>query len=250
MNNDQVFTNNPTLALYLSQEHDCSYLPGQQARTLFLDPSTSVDALLYQFLIDQGFRRSGAHLYRPACNSCNACTSLRLPVAEFRPNRSQRRCWKRNIGHFSITPCPAEFDEEHYALYVEYLQQRHPDGSMSNTDPQQYLNFLTTPWAETVFYEFRCKGRLAAVAATDLLPEGISSVYTFFDPGMQTEGIGVFSLLWQIQHAAKLGRHWLYPGYWIRNCSKMNYKSRYRPLEAWNGLEWLRFGSGETLLLP
>jgi arginine-tRNA-protein transferase len=248
MIDDPTFPSNPALALYLSQPHDCSYLPGRQTRTLFLDPAAQIDQPIYQALIDRGYRRSGRFLYQPACPDCSACISLRLPVRDFQPTRSQRRCWKRNAGRFCITARPPQLESEQFALYQKYLAQRHPDSSMDYSNPDQYIEFLHSEWGKTRFYEFRLGDQLAAVVVTDHLPDGLSSVYTFFDPDLQADGIGIFALLWQIEHARQLGLKWVYPGFWIRDCQKMRYKSEFRPLEAWSGQGWVRFAPGEPLL--
>ncbi|MGD8588515.1 MAG: arginyltransferase [Chromatiales bacterium] len=249
MNDNPGFPRDSAYALYVSQEHECSYLPDEQARTLFLDPSARVDDNLYQHLIDRGFRRSGQYLYQPACPQCEACISLRIPTRDFEPNRSQRRNWQINQSRFAITPCPVAFSPEHFALYNKYQTLRHTDGAMACSEPDQYMKFLTCEWANTLFYEFRQDDVLAAVAVTDLLPNGLSSIYTFFDPDRHRDGLGVFAILWQIQQAAALGKQWIYPGFWIEGCNKMNYKSQYRPLEAWNGKTWLRFSQREPLTL-
>jgi arginine-tRNA-protein transferase len=225
-------------ALYMSQLHPCSYLPGREARNLFLDPNAIVTPHLYQHLIDRGFRRSGCYLYQPACPHCSDCISLRIPTARFQPSRSQRRIWKRNLSHYEVNPGPAEFKESHYQLYQRYLTKRHPDGAMVCNSPGQYTQFLTCDWVETQFIEFFKDGQLAAVAVSDLLLNGTSSVYTFFDPALSRESLGIFALLWQIDYSRGLGLQWVYPGFWIEACDKMRYKSRFRPFEAWTGQRW------------
>ncbi len=239
LNSPPGFEQEGSYALYISQVHECSYLLGNEARNLFLDPTAEVTPSLYQQLIDRGFRRSGCYLYQPACPDCNDCISLRIPTERFQPSRSQRRIWKRNLPLYEVTPGEAEFKEAHYQLYQQYLRMRHPDGAMVCNSPGQYIQFLTCDWAETRFFEFRKDGRLAAVAVSDLLPNGTSSVYTYFDPEMAREGLGIFALLWQIDYSRKLGLKWVYPGFWIKDCEKMNYKSRFRPFEAWNGQRWI-----------
>jgi arginine-tRNA-protein transferase len=236
---DSGFHQDSAFALYVSQSHNCSYLPDREARSLFLDPAAKVTSKHYQQLIDQGFRRSGCYLYQPACPTCNACVSLRIPVQRFSPSRSQRRNWKRNYDRYQVVSKPAIFDKFHFELYKRYLIRRHPDGTMTCNSPGQYTQFLTCEWAETQFIEFRLKQRLAAVAVSDILPDGTSSIYTFFDPDLASDGLGVFALLWQIAHARKLGKRWVYPGFWIETCDKMNYKTRFRPYEAWNGQAWI-----------
>ncbi|MCM8857313.1 MAG: arginyltransferase [Candidatus Thiodiazotropha sp.] len=241
LNDPPGFEQEGTYALYMSQVHDCSYLPGREARNLFLDPTAKVTMDLYQQLIDRGFRRSGCYLYQPACPHCNDCISLRIPTKAFEPTRSQRRIWKRNMLAYEVIPGPANFNDEHYHLYKHYLLQRHPDGAMACNNPGQYSQFLTCDWAKTQFIEFRKADKLVAVAVSDLLPNGTSSVYTFYDPQMGRDGLGIFALLWQINHAREQGLQWVYPGFWIENCKKMNYKSRFRPFEAWTGQQWISY---------
>jgi arginine-tRNA-protein transferase len=225
-------------ALYISQTHECSYLPKREARSLFLDPNTQVTPEVYQQLIDRGFRRSGCFLYQPACPSCAACVSLRIPVDRFKPSRSQRRNWRQNIDRYQVIPLPARYADSHFDLYQRYLLRRHPDGAMTCTSPGQYTQFLTCEWAKTEFIEFHLDGRLAAVAVSDILPQGTSSIYTFFDPDLAQDGLGVFALLWQIDYTRRLEKQWVYPGFWIEECTKMNYKTRFRPYQAWNGQTW------------
>ncbi|MES9865024.1 MAG: arginyltransferase [Candidatus Thiodiazotropha sp. LLP2] len=232
-------TQEDAYALYMSQVHDCSYLPGEEARNLFLDPTAKVTPELYQQLIDRGFRRSGCYLYQPACPHCTGCVSLRIPVNKYKPSRSQRRNWKSNASQFQVSATDSSFNEEHYQLYKRYLLERHPDGAMACNSPGQYSQFLTCDWAETQFIEFKKSGQLVAVAVSDQLPQGTSSVYTFYDPQFKQEGVGMFALIWQIYSARERGLEWVYPGFWIEACTKMNYKSRFRPFEAWTGQQWV-----------
>ena len=228
------------LALYLTAEHACSYLDGRRARTLFVDPLARIDVVTYQALVDQGFRRSGAHVYRPACRGCARCVPVRLPVSAFRPNRSQRRNWARNAPDLRIVETPAVFDPAHFALYLRYLAQRHPDGSMADdASAESYRRFLVDPWGgETRFLELHLGDRLVGIAVTDLLPHGLSAVYTFFDPDLSARGLGTFAVLTQIAAARRLGLPYVYLGYWIEESKKMAYKSNFYPLEAWDGRRW------------
>ena len=238
------------IALYLTGEHPCSYLPDRSARTLFVDPLARIDGATFQALLEQGFRRSGSHIYRPACRGCQACISLRLPVGSFEPNRSQWRNFRANAAAVTVTDCPPRFQPEHFALYQRYLQARHPEGSMAEGTSENYRDFLIDPWGgETRLLEFRLSGRLMAVAVTDVTPGGLSAVYTFFDPDLSHRAPGSFAIICQIEAAKGLGLPYLYLGYWIEACGKMSYKSRFRPLEAWNGREWERFGPGQPIRL-
>lgn len=236
-------------AFLLSAEHPCSYLPENNARIMFLDPEISLDSAGYQSLLERGFRRSGEFLYRPRCTSCQACVSIRIPVAAFRPRRSQRRCRILNSQVVTFST-PPQFNAEHYELYSRYTHHRHPDGGMKDSGPAEYLSFLASPWSETRLIEFRIEGRLMAVAVTDLLPNGLSAVYTFFEPELERSSPGVLVILWQIQEARRLGLDRLYLGYWIAECRKMRYKEEFRPLEAWSGHDWVRFVRGREIQFP
>ena len=236
-----------SLALFLSTEHTCSYLPEQNSQTLFVDPAFPMDMTAYQALLDRGFRRSGNHIYRPHCPYCASCVALRLPLEAFRPNRSQRRCWNKNHPLIQVRIRPPRFDENHYKLFQKYIKGRHPRGGMDNSSPDEYMEFLTAPWCQTVFFEFRLDGQLVGIAVTDILPRSFSAIYTFFDPRLKQYGLGVYALLNQIEYARMGGRSWLYLGYWIADCDKMNYKDAYRPLEGWTGYEWKRFAAGQPI---
>lgn len=247
MNSDESLQANPAISLYLSQEHRCAYLPDKSASIIYFDPSVKADVPIYQWLVDRGFRRSGNHIYRPACPSCHACVPLRLPVEKFQPSRSQRRCWKRNTLNIQVIGRPAEFDQEQFDLYQRYAKARHGDDNMADFGPDEYMDFLSSSWSETLFFEFRIHSRLVAVAVSDLLPDGLSSTYTFFDPDLSHLGLGIFSLLWQIEQTQKRGLKWLYPGYWIKECRKMNYKDKFRPIEIWSNNQWNRYEPGQPI---
>lgn len=166
------------LKFYATQPHSCSYLPEEQATTLFLDPSQPMDVHVYADLSEMGFRRSGDHLYRPHCQNCNACVPARIPVAQFSPNRQQKRIFKRNAD-LQVRPIKPHFSEEYFDLYQRYIEQRHADGDMYPPSRDQFSTFLVRDLPFSRFYEFRLDGRLLAVAVTDLLPNGLSAVYTF-----------------------------------------------------------------------
>ncbi len=227
------------IRLLSTPPHPCSYLPDEQSAALFVDPGTPLDNGIYQALIERGFRRSGEHLYRPRCAGCDACIPLRLPVERFRPSRGQRRTWRRNAD-LEVSCGPARFQEEQFRLYRDYLHARHRGGAMDDPTPESYLEFLTSSWSETVFYQFRLEGKLLAVAAADLLGDGLSAVYTFFHPDHQERSLGSYAILRLIHEARRLGLPWLYLGYWIAQCPKMAYKGRYRPHELYRNGGWQR----------
>lgn len=229
-------------ALYISMPHACSYLPGRTATTLFVNPQQRLDAELLAHLTRHGFRRSGDFVYRPHCRGCCACIPVRVPVQSFSPNRSQRRTWQRNQD-LSVRRCDAAFSEEHFELYLRYQFRRHPGGGMDERDPRRYIQFLVTRHVQTDFYELRLGTRLLAVAVTDVLPDALSAVYTFYDPTEAKRALGVFSLLYQIERARVLGRSWVYLGYWIEQSRKMSYKRNFRPLEIYREGGWSLLGA-------
>ncbi len=234
--------------LYLSMPHPCSYLPGRMSTTMFVDPQSRIDNALYTNFVQHGFRRSGELIYRPYCRDCNACVPVRVPVNEFELSRAQKRVWRRNQD-IIVHARPPAYDPKHFALYQRYQTARHPGSSMDDPDPERYLNFFFSRQIETVFYELRLAptagedlGRLLGVAVVDMLRDGLSAMYTFFDPEVPARGLGVYTILWQIAEARRLGLTWLYLGYWIEECPKMAYKIRYQPLEALDKGKWVRIG--------
>lgn len=233
------------LKVYTTYPHRCSYLEGEEATTLFIDPRQSVDQTLYSNLSLLGFRRSGNHIYRPHCNHCNACIPARVPVAEFRPGRTQRRCLTLN-DDLQATVRSSVSDDECYALYDRYIRLRHADGDMYPPDRDQYESFLNNPWGCTDYVEFRLDGVLLAVAVVDVMIDGLSAIYTFYDPDFEKRSLGRYAILWQIERCRREGLPYVYLGYWIRNCRKMAYKADYRPLELLVNNQWQRSTEGLT----
>ncbi|MFZ2288754.1 MAG: arginyltransferase [Halopseudomonas yangmingensis] len=227
------------LRFFVTPEHDCSYLDGQQATTLFLDPAVNISAELNGQLSALGFRRSGNHLYRPQCRQCNACIPARVPVDLYRPGRTQQRIRRRNTD-LQLSIGAARLDDEVFALYERYILQRHADGDMYPPSRSQFEDFLLHDLPFTRFHEFRLDGRLVAVAVTDHLPNGLSAVYTFYEPELPQRSLGRFAIQHQIAHCRELGLPHLYLGYWIRECQKMSYKGEYRPLEVLIRQKWVR----------
>lgn len=226
------------LAFYATPPHQCSYLPDEQAVTVFADPNYPKSTALYSQLSDKGFRRSGEHVYVPACDACQACVPVRVPVEAFRPRRRQRRILTRNQT-LTVHGEPDAFNDTHYQLYRRYARERHRGGGMEQLSPTEYLEFLSSSWSDTVLYEFRREGELVAVAVTDHLANGLSAVYTFFEPTAAQDGLGVYAILWQIEEAKRLGLDYLYLGYWIGQTRKMNYKADYLPQEHFRDGRWV-----------
>ncbi|MDA8389588.1 MAG: arginyltransferase [Gammaproteobacteria bacterium] len=228
--------------LFLSTAHECSYLPDRAANTLFMDPRFPLSTELFGDFNRRGFRRSGDLIYRPHCQGCHACVPVRIPVESFMASRAQRRTLLRNRDVRMVVKRPV-FDNEHFALFLRYQNHRHTGGSMANPDPPTYMRFLVGQQVETLFYEFRADGRLLAVAVIDSLPDGLSAVYTFYEPDLPQRGLGTFSILSQVRLTHELGLPFLYLGYWIEASPKMAYKSRFQPLEGYRNGRWARLSA-------
>lgn len=229
------------LRFFTTPPHDCSYLDDREAITLFVDPLARVDKDLYSALSEVGFRRSGSHIYRPWCQSCSACIPVRVPVQEFAPTRRHRRIWKRNQDLTATRITPA-LTEEYFELYERYITTRHADGDMYPADIDQFRSFLVEGRPEAVFVEFRDDAAtLVALAVVDELNNGLSAIYTAFDPEDTRRSLGVYAVLWLIEHARHANLTHLYLGYWIKQCQKMSYKTDYQPLEMFVDSRWIRF---------
>ncbi|MBU0654287.1 MAG: arginyltransferase [Gammaproteobacteria bacterium] len=229
-----------SLNLYITAVHPCPYLTGREAMNLLVDPGYNMTDALYSRLLNSGFRRSGADVYRPHCKHCNACVSTRIPVNEFRANRSQRRNFEKN-SDLQVRLNLEGFKPEYAQLYHKYIRCRHAGGGMDTDSTDTFAGFLLTRWCNTALVEFRHGSTLLAVAAMDQLKNGLSSVYTFFSPTEGNErGLGTYAVLWQIVYAQQLGLEYVYPGYWIAESDKMNYKTRFQPIEGLVNGVWTR----------
>lgn len=227
------------IKIYLSAPHECPYLPGETASSLIIDPNLYIDRDALTFFTVNGFRRSGDVIYRPHCTQCNACVSVRIPVNEYRPNRSQKRTARRNRD-LHIEATPARFDDEHFDLYLRYQRSRHPDSEMCDPDPEQYRRFLVNERHETWFYEMYDQDELAAIAVCDRLNDGLSAIYTFFEPEQSYRSLGTYAIMLQIKQARKLRLPFVYLGYWIAECQKMSYKTRFKPIQGLVNGAWQR----------
>jgi len=228
-----------TLQFYATAPYPCSYLTDRAARSQVATPSHLIDARVYSELVRLGFRRSGAFTYRPYCDHCHACVPVRVPVKEFRPTRSQRRAMK-DRDKMTVVRRDLAYDAAHYALYLRYQRTRHPGGGMDQDSREQYQHFLLHSNVDTDLYEFREEGQLRIVSLVDRLDDGLSSVYTFFDPEPPTASYGTYSILWQIELCRTLGLDYLYLGYWIQESPKMAYKATFRPIEGLVNGQWGR----------
>lgn len=226
--------------LYISAPTPCSYLPGRSSTMIFMDPEASMDMALYSRLVQNGFRRSGDFVYAPRCGQCGQCLPVRIPAHEFIPNRSQRRVI-RKAATLQVCEKAPGFSEEYFRLYQKYLASRHSGGGMDDPTPEQFVSFLTASWADSRFIEFRDHGQLMLVAVVDYLTDGLSAVYSFFDPHYHSWSPGKLAILWQIQEVQKLHKDYLYLGYWIRDCQKMSYKTDYLPIQTFRNNHWQQY---------
>lgn len=225
------------LKVGLTPRHQCSYLPGRQEQLLVLLDKELLCPLGYERLLSAGFRRSGSDIYRPHCQSCHACESLRIDVARFAPSRGQKRITRLNRD---IRVRVNEQDKpEYFRLYQLYINERHRDGAMYPASRQQYDGFLLCHWLPPVFVEFWLEQRLVAVAVTDLLGHALSAMYTFYDPDLEHRSLGTFAILSQLRLAAELNKEWLYLGYQVDDCKKMSYKQHFRPHQRLVAGQWL-----------
>lgn len=225
------------LRLFATHPHPCSYLPGRTAKTLFIDPEALITRSQHSRLSALGFRRSGSHYYRPFCDECRACVPCRVKVDDFKLSRRFRRIIRRNQD-IVIKLVKGIADQEHFDLYTRYINERHVDGDMYPATADQYRSFLLAHCESTAFYEMRSGTRLVGVFICDELDDGLSAVYTFFDPDEDKRSLGTLAVLWQIIAAARLELPYVYLGYWIKGCRKMHYKAQFTPLELLTHHGW------------
>lgn len=225
------------LHLYLTAPYPCSYLDGLEARSQVATPSFLISTPVYSELVRHGFRRSGTFTYRPRCDTCQQCVPVRVDVDAFQSTRSQRRSYKQHNG-LDVTLHALRDKAEYFELYLRYQQARHRDGGMDDDSPEQYRNFLLQSHVDTLLVEFRENDVLRMVSVVDVLQDGLSAVYTFYDPDVPHSSYGTYNVLWQIDLCRKLQLPYLYLGYWIAGSRKMAYKANFQPLQGLQDSVW------------
>jgi leucyl-tRNA---protein transferase len=236
------------LQFYVTTPYACGYLPNKMAQSLIATPHHLVDANIYSGLIQQGFRRSGKFAYRPHCEQCNACIPTRVILADFVTNRSQKRAFKQH-GDLSARIMPLGYHQDHFALYASYQTARHAEPENFNADAsdfdqnreaEQYRQFLCQSNVESLMIEFRdADNQLKIVSVVDIVDDGVSAVYTFYDTSEIKSSFGTYSIMWQTEWTKSLGLPYLYLGYWIADSQKMSYKQAFTPQEKLIDGDWV-----------
>ncbi|MEM8802502.1 MAG: arginyltransferase [Pseudomonadota bacterium] len=234
---------------YVTAPQPCPYLEGRLERKLFTALQGDHADHLNNALSKQGFRRSQNVLYRPSCAECSACLSARIRVADFKPSRSQKRTLKKNVKLQREATSPWA-TEEQYALFREYLDNRHADGGMADMDIFEFAAMIeeTPIRSRVVEYSYEDEDRtrkLRAVCLTDVLDDGLSMVYSFYDPQPASDSMGTYIILDHIDIAREAGLPYVYLGYWVPGSDKMGYKARFSALEVYTGGEWQDIGNPE-----
>lgn len=224
----------------------CPYLEGRTERRLVVELNGRDSASLHDTLSRVGFRRSHRLVYSPVCPSCEACLAVRTVVAEFRPSTSQRRLSRMNSDVRACEILPRATAEQ-YELFTAYQTERHHGGDMATMDFYDFQALVEETLVDTTMVEFRMPGgQLVGCCLTDRMADGLSAVYSFFDPALPKHSLGSYMILWLIERAAELGLPYVYLGYWISGSSKMAYKDKFQPLERYAQGNWSRFSETEA----
>ena len=226
----------PDLKFGITQQFDCNYLPDHKEQLLVCVESPAILKHVFSDLTESGFRRSGEQIYRPQCLQCNQCQSIRVLARAFTISKSQKRVLLKNKDlQIKVSN---ENKPDYYSLYEKYVNNVHSDGSMFPASQAQYYGFINCEWQYPIFIEALLDGELIGVAVTDKLKHGYSALYTFFEPSMSKRSLGIFFILQQIQLTADQGLPYLYLGYQVDACKKMNYKQNFYPHERFFEDKW------------
>ncbi|MCU4674678.1 arginyltransferase [Catenovulum sp. 2E275] len=223
----------------ISQNFPCNYLPQKQERLLVAIDSIIKTAENYEQLMALGFRRSGDQVYRPHCQNCDACQSIRIPVQTFSASKSQKRTLKKAREFTVYLNQNCKDIMRYYPLFEKYINQRHSDGSMYPANVEQYTNFILISWLPVAYMEVLEGDKLISVSVVDVLPNSYSAVYTFFDPDYEHFSLGRFAILQMIELARASQKQFVYLGYQVDGCRKMNYKTQYTPHQRLIGGHWI-----------
>jgi arginine-tRNA-protein transferase len=229
------FKNKPSfekIQFYTTTEYNCSYIDKMDAQSLVVTPYKSINQNTFQDLIEKGFRRSGQYIYKPNCKSCTACIPIRLSVKKFLPSKTQKRTYKKH-GYFTIREAPLSFKKNHFDLYLKYQNNRHSFINNEQNNLDEYNDFLIKSNVKSKFIEFWDGDLLKIVSIVDILSDGISAVYTFYDPDDDKVSYGTYSIVWLINWCKAQQLKYIYLGYWIGECNKMKYKTNFKPYELY-----------------
>lgn len=228
------------LQFYVTTPYKCGYLPNKLAQSLIASPQHLIDANIYDGLVSQGFRRSGKFAYRPHCENCRACIAVRLVLSEFSPSRGQKRASKQHAD-LTAEVFPLHFKQDHFELYSNYQSLRHQDENTvgASDDEEQYHQFLCQSNVESLMIEFRdANNQIKIVSVIDVLKDGVSAVYTFYDALETKASYGTYAIMWLAEWTKALNLPYLYLGYWIQDSPKMAYKQKFNPQERLIDGEW------------
>ena len=228
------------LKLYQSTPYSCPYIPSNTAHHYTTDPSQVLSKEVHSQLVDLGFRRAGSRIHRPNCHICKQCVPLRIPTNNFQASRSQKRIMTKNMD-ISVEIVTTPNYCEYFDLYSQYIIYKHPESEIMHAAEDTFDNFLYCNWAETFAVEFRLpSNELICVAICDPLIQGWSAVYTFYSVKYLQRSLGIFSILKQVEILHQQNLKYLYLGFWIKDCDKMNYKSKFKPCEGFKQDQWIK----------
>ncbi|MBM3566848.1 MAG: arginyltransferase [Alphaproteobacteria bacterium] len=223
----------------------CPYLDGRMERRIVTELVGRDAMSLHDALTHAGFRRSHAIVYAPACTGCDSCIPLRIVAGDFRPSRTQRRLWARNTARFEVIERPPVATAEQFNLFVRYQESRHAEGDMARMDFEDFRALIEDTPVDTAMVELRDEnGALVSVVLTDRIADGLSAVYSFFEPNRPKDSFGTFMILWLVARARALALSYVYLGFWISDCRKMNYKSKFSPAEVRGRNGWVPLAAG------